>query len=79
LIVIGISDETVEKVEKQINPKIEYYNAIDTQKRTSKELEVRGIPHCILVDPNGIVKWEGFPGLEGHELTSEVIKNIINN
>lgn len=77
LIVIGISDEPRHKVEKQKNPKIEYYNAIDTKERLQKILEVEGIPHCILIDPNGIVVWEGWPQLEGFELTSEVIQGLI--
>lgn len=77
LIVIGISDEPIEKVKTQTNPAIQYYNAIDTQARTKSFLKVKGIPHCILMDPNGIVRWEGFPGLKGHELSAEVIKKII--
>ena len=40
-------------------------------------LEIQGIPHCILIDPDGIVRWEGYPILNGYELTSDVIKNII--
>lgn len=77
LIVIGLSDESAEKVKTQKNPAINYYNAIDTQKRLKSELQVKGIPHCILIDPKGIVRWEGFPGLTGHELTAKVIQDII--
>lgn len=77
LIVIGISDETAGKVKRFKKPKIEYYNAIDTKKRLYNSLEVKGIPHCILIDPNGIVRWEGYPLLKGHELTSEIIKDMI--
>ncbi len=77
LIVIGLSDETEKRVNTHKKPKIEYYSAIDTQKRTNKELKIKGIPHCILIDPDGIVRWEGFPGLNGYELTSKVIKKII--
>jgi cytochrome c biogenesis protein CcmG, thiol:disulfide interchange protein DsbE len=77
LIVIGISDESKEEVSKLLNPKIEYYSAIDMQRKMYDSLEVKGIPHCILIDPNGIVRWEGYPILTGHELTSEVIKGII--
>ncbi|MCU0351544.1 MAG: TlpA family protein disulfide reductase [Flavobacterium sp.] len=77
LIIIGISDETKEKVLKQVSPKIEYYNAIDPLKRLNKLFEVKGIPHCVLIDPKGIVRWEGWPHLKGHELTSQVIKDII--
>jgi thiol-disulfide isomerase/thioredoxin len=77
LVVIGISDETKEKVLKQVNPKIEYYSAIDSLKRLKKIFGVKGIPHCVLIDPKGIVRWEGWPQLEGYELTSQVIKEII--
>ena len=77
LIVIGISDETQEKVESMANPKMDYYSAIDTERKIYYSLEIQGIPHCILIDPNGIVRWEGYPTLTGFELTSEVIKDII--
>ena len=77
LIVIGISDETQEKVESMTNPKMDYYSAIDNERRMYDSLEIKGIPHCILIDPNGIVRWEGYPTLTGFELTSKVIKDII--
>ncbi|HJR99545.1 MAG TPA: hypothetical protein VJ780_01315, partial [Flavobacterium sp.] len=60
-----------------VAPKIEYYSAIDTQRNMYNSLEVKGIPHCILIDPNGIVRWEGYPLLNGFRLNSEVIKEII--
>lgn len=77
LVVIGISDESKEKVLKQRNPKIKYYSAIDTQKTMKKALQVRGIPHCILINPDGVVVWEGYPLLKGNELTTTVIKKQI--
>ena len=77
LIVIGISDESAEKVKQLKEPIIEYYSAIDTKATMKKALGVTGIPHVILIDPQGIVRWEGFPFLEGHKLTADVIKNLI--
>jgi cytochrome c biogenesis protein CcmG, thiol:disulfide interchange protein DsbE len=77
LVVIGISDETEEAVRKMTSPAISYASAIDTKGRMKKELEVSGIPHVILVDPQGIVRWEGFPLLNGHELTESVIEEVI--
>ena len=77
LIVIGISDESEDKVNALKDPIIKYYHAIDTKKRMKNYLEVRGIPHCILIDPEGIVRWEGFPGLKDYELTAAVIKENI--
>ncbi|MDL2319871.1 TlpA family protein disulfide reductase [Alistipes sp. OttesenSCG-928-B03] len=77
LVVIGLSDETEEQVKAMTSPVIEYYSAIDTQKRMSNALEVKGVPHVIVIDPEGIVRWEGFPTLQGHELTEEVIAGLI--
>ncbi len=77
LVVIGLSDESKAKVLKQVNPKMDYYSAIDTKKRLNNSYKVQGIPHCVIINPKGIVIWEGWPGLKGYELTSEVIKELI--
>lgn len=77
LVVIGLSDETAEKVKAMKEPVIDYYYGVDPQGTMKKALEVKGIPHVILIDPKGIVRWEGFPLLEGHELTSDVVKKLI--
>lgn len=79
LVVIGVSDETKSTVKKMKTPKIEYYSAIDTQKRMKNIFEVRGIPHCVIIDPNGIVVWEGWPHLEGFELTENTISNLLES
>ena len=79
LVVIGVSDEPDEAVRKLSDPKVDYASAIDPQARMKKALEVKGIPHCIIVDPAGIVRWEGFPFLGGHELTEKVIEEILAN
>ncbi|MDB6035696.1 MAG: alkyl hydroperoxide reductase [Verrucomicrobiales bacterium] len=78
LVVIGLSDETEADVRKLQDPKIEYAVAIDTQARTKKEVQVEGIPHIMLMDPSGIVRWEGYPFQEGFELTEKVIEDILN-
>ncbi len=78
LVVIGISDETAEKVQQLQEPKMEYHVAIDTQARTKNALAVTGIPHLILMDPKGVVKWEGFPFLKGYELTQAVVAKILD-
>ncbi|WP_225876775.1 TlpA family protein disulfide reductase [Flavobacterium muglaense] len=77
LIIIGISDESKRKVDKLIEPKIEYYSAIDSRRKSNKLLKLKALPHCIIIDPYGIVRWEGDPLLKGFELTSDVIKDII--
>ena len=77
LVVIGLSDESEDAVRKMVNPKIEYAVAIDTQARTKRVLDVTGIPHVLIIDPQGIVRWEGFPFLDGYELTEKVVADII--
>lgn len=62
LVVIGISDESPEAVRKMTSPTIDYAVGVDPQARTSKELQIKGIPHCLLIDPHGIVRYEGHPG-----------------
>ncbi len=79
LVVIGVSDEKEDTVKALKEPKADYFVAIDTQARTKKMLEVTGIPHVILIDPQGIVKWEGFPFLAGHELTEDVVAKILDD
>lgn len=77
LVVIGLSDETEETVNKMKQPKMTYYSAIDTKERLESKYKVKGIPHCVIINPDGIVVWEGWPHLQGHELTSEVIQELI--
>jgi thiol-disulfide isomerase/thioredoxin len=77
LVVIGLSDEPEAKVKAMTNPKIEYFSAIDTQKRMKSAVGVRGIPHVLILDPQGVVRWEGFPFLDGYELSEKVIQDIL--
>ncbi len=76
MVVIGLSDETEDRVRKLKNPVMEYFSAIDTKKRTKNIYQVRGIPHVVVIDPEGIVRWEGFPFLKGYNLTDEVLEGI---
>jgi len=77
MVVIGISDEKEDVVRRFEKPKIDYYIANDTQARMKDKVGVFGIPHVIIVEPGGYVVWEGFPLLEGHELTEEVVEKIL--
>lgn len=77
LVVIGISHESKEDVLALKDHPIEFYSAIDTQSRTKKEFGVVGIPHVVILEPEGHVIWEGFPLLKDHELTGEIIERIL--
>jgi len=77
LVVIGLSDEPEAKVKGMTTPQMDYAVAIDTKARTKTAVGVSGIPHVLLIDPQGIVRWEGFPLLNGFELTEQVVANIL--
>ena len=56
--------------------KIEYPMAIDTKAKMKGALGTEGIPHVIVIDSTGVVRWQGFP--EGEEKrTADVLKQII--
>ena len=78
LVVIGLSDEERGTVEKFANPKIEYFSAVDPEARMKDAVGVKGVPHVLLIDPEGVVRWEGFPLLTGHELTPDVVRGILD-
>jgi thiol-disulfide isomerase/thioredoxin len=62
LIVIGLSSETEEEMRKMTSPRIDYSVGTDTRAQTANGVELKGIPHAILIDPQGIVRFEGLPG-----------------
>jgi cytochrome c biogenesis protein CcmG, thiol:disulfide interchange protein DsbE len=74
LVIVGLSDEPEDAIKSMTSPKIEYSIATDTQRRTLKTVEVRAIPHAILIDPRGIVRFEGMP----HYLTEEGLDFIFS-
>src|SRR6266404_3829415 len=61
MVVIGLSDESEFAVRHMTEPQIDYSVAIDTQARTERAVGVKGIPHTMLIDPKGIVRFEGMP------------------
>lgn len=82
LAVIALIDETEESVlamkEKHEVEPPKCYSAIDTTGFTKKKYGVRGVPHVVIIEPyDGVVIWEGFPGLKGYELTEEKIEKIL--
>jgi len=74
LAVIGLSNETAETVRAHPGPKINYALAIDTKARMAQELEIEGIPYAVLIDPRGIVRWQG----NGHALTEDVLNEMLD-
>lgn len=61
LVVIGLSDESESAVRLMTSPPVKHFVAIDTKTRTKREVEVTVIPHAMLIDPQGMVRFEGNP------------------
>jgi cytochrome c biogenesis protein CcmG/thiol:disulfide interchange protein DsbE len=78
LVVIGISDEAASTVKKFMKDNhMEYNVAVDTSKNLKDQLGVSGIPHVLIMSPDGIVRWQGFPGSSEDPLTEQTIAQII--
>jgi thiol-disulfide isomerase/thioredoxin len=73
LVVLGLSDEPLESLRKMTSPRIDYFVGTDTQARTLRAVGVEGIPHALLIDPSGIVRFEGMPSY----LTEEGLARLI--
>jgi hypothetical protein len=61
LIVVGLSNEPEEEMRKMTSPPVNFYLGTDTQSRSLRAYEVTAIPHAVLMDPAGIVRFEGPP------------------
>lgn len=82
LVVISICEtdrEALEKMEKPLKlADIEFHLAVDTGRRFADKLDVYGIPHAVILEPQfGAVIWEGMPTQPGHELTPEKVEKIL--
>lgn len=78
VVIIGLSDEPVDTLKAFMDrTKMDFLVATDTQKRTSKALGVRGIPHVIVISADGVVRWQGFPNDPKDPLTTEKLAQIV--
>jgi len=78
LVVVGVSDETSEKVSDFMKgTPMNYIVAVDAAKTMSKLVGVQGIPHVLVISQDGIVRFQGFPLSDEDRLTEEKLKQII--
>lgn len=74
LVVVGLSDESEADIRRMAQPKMNYSVAFDTSARTMREVQVKGIPHALLIDPKGVVRFEGMP----HYLTEKGLQLLVD-
>ena len=73
LVVVGLSDETESAVKLMKTPVMNYSVAIDTKAKMKREVQVTAIPHAMLIDAQGMVRFEGNP----HQLTEEALEQLL--
>ncbi|MDQ8199579.1 thioredoxin domain-containing protein [Pelagicoccus enzymogenes] len=71
---VGLSRESRAKVESMSSPKMDYYSAIDPEGRMSSFFQIRGIPHMVLMSPEGTVLWKGHPA----RLSASALQELIS-
>lgn len=58
---IGLSNESPDEMRKMKAPAVHFFAGTDTQSRTFLSYEITALPHLVLIDPKGIVRFEGPP------------------
>ena len=76
LVVIGITSEPESTVRSFYKKHIHYWVGIDSQNEMASKIQLRYIPHALLVDPEGIVRWQGNPATG--ELTPKLIQKFLH-
>ncbi|MFO1476331.1 MAG: TlpA disulfide reductase family protein [Verrucomicrobiota bacterium] len=61
LVIIGLSEEPADTVRTAQYPHPDYSIGVDPAGYTWSAFEVEGVPHAVLIDPKGIVRFEGVP------------------
>jgi thiol-disulfide isomerase/thioredoxin len=61
---VGISDESPGSFQQglaKIKVPIDYAMAIDTSARMKRAMNITGIPHCVVISSDWVVRWQGLP------------------
>ena len=78
LAIIGITDETAKAVRKfRKGTPIDYDIALAPGNEMDEAIGISGIPHCLVISADGIVRWQGFPSMDEDPLTEELLAQII--
>ena len=78
LVVIGISDEDATTVNQfRKHHPMDYNVAVDAKQRLMKKVGVEAVPQVLVITPDHIVRWQGYPGEATDKLTTEKLADII--
>ena len=62
LVVVGVCSASETEIAEMNGPKLEFPNGIDAKGQLSGQLGITSVPWVLLVDPKGIIRYEGHPG-----------------
>jgi thiol-disulfide isomerase/thioredoxin len=76
LVCVGVSNESADAFKKGMSSRqlnkpntFAYSLALDPSAKMQRHFGVRGIPHCVVISPDGKVRWQGHPsGLDSGKL-----------
>ncbi len=72
--VLGLSDEGLGNLRGFVRQNdMQYFVGTDPQRRTISQVQVRGIPHVMVISPDGIVRFQGMPS----QLTESMLEQIV--
>ncbi len=78
LAVIGVTDESAADVKRFMKTvPIDYDIALAPDSEMYKAIGIHGIPHCLVISADGVVRWQGFPPDSDDPLTDEKLAQII--
>lgn len=64
LVVIGLSDEPEATIKAYLKKHPHgYAQAVDPSRTLNSALAVRGIPHVVVISSDGVIRWQGHPGV----------------
>jgi hypothetical protein len=78
LVIIGISNESEDAVRAVVDPNIEYSSVLDPESQMQQALALKVFPYALLMDSNGIVRWEGNPLDKTNALTESTISTLLD-
>jgi hypothetical protein len=58
---VALTSDTEKDIQEMAEPKITFSSAIDAKGKLSGALGISSIPCLVLIDPKGIVRYQGHP------------------
>src|SRR5262249_30311114 len=74
VVFFGLTDKPAEELKKMPSAPFDFPTAVDTEQRTMKIIELQAVPHVILADKQGIVRFEGPPAY----LTQKAMQQLLD-